>query len=138
MFATDVGFLLYWGITATATLGVIGLPAEWLFADYHDSTVVAWNWSFLPLDVLLSATGLYSLRLSLRGDQRWRPLAVVSLAMTFCAGLMAISFWAIRSDYSLVWWGFNLFLMTYPLPFVFGLINTKIEQTKQASRKYTG
>jgi hypothetical protein len=91
-------------------------------ASYSNATITSWNWSFLPLDVVLSIFGLASLRLSRLGDLRWRPLAILSLAMTVCAGLMAISFWAIRRDFSVAWWGFNLFLMLYPIPFLIDLI----------------
>jgi hypothetical protein len=105
-----------------AALGIFYLPSDWMFADYSNATITSWNWSFLPLDVVLSIFGLASLRLSRLGDLRWRPLAILSLAMTVCAGLMAISFWAIRGDFSVAWWGFNLFLMLYPIPFLTHLI----------------
>jgi hypothetical protein len=122
MLATDVGLLLYWGLTAMSAFGVFHLPSDWMFADYSNATIRSWNWSFLPLDIVLSISGLASLRLSRRDDLRWRPLAILSLAMTVCAGLMAISFWAIRGDFSAAWWGCNLFLMPYPIPFLIDLI----------------
>ena len=39
----------------------------------------------------------------------------VSLSLMFCAGLMAISFWAIRGSYDLFWWGVNLWLILLSL-----------------------
>jgi hypothetical protein len=121
MLVTDIGLLSYWLLTALAAAGLIGLPSEWLFSDYHNPIVVAWNWSFLPLDIILSITGLLSVRLAARNDARWLPCALISLSLTVCAGLMAISFWAIRGEFDPVWWGFNLFLMLWPLPFLLAL-----------------
>lgn len=118
---TDFGMLLYWSITVLAALSVIALPQDWLFKDYYDSRVVAWNWSFFPLDIALSLTGIYALRLEAKGDDRWRFWAVISLTLTVCAGLMAISYWAILGEYDIAWWAPNLFLMLWPLPFLWRL-----------------
>ena len=38
---TDVGFVIYWLITIFHII-----PQEYLFKDYEDSILVAWNWSF--------------------------------------------------------------------------------------------
>jgi hypothetical protein len=118
MLVTDISLLAYWSLTALAAAGVIGLPSDWLFSDYHNPIVVAWNWSFLPLDVILSVAGLTSVRLAVRKDARWQHYALISLSLTFCAGLMAISFWTIRGEFDPVWWGFNLYLVLWPLPFL--------------------
>jgi Family of unknown function (DUF5360) len=118
MLVTDIGLLAYWSLTALAAAGVIGLPSDRLFSDYHNPLVVAWNWSFLPLDVILSLAGLVSVRLAMRKDARWQHYALISLSLTVCAGLMAISFWAIRGEFDPVWWSFNLYLMLWPLPFL--------------------
>ena len=109
----DVGFVLYWG---AAIFDV--LPADYLFKDYHDPILKAWNFSFLPLDLLVSATGLISIVLRARGHPRWVQLASVSLVLTFCSGLQAITFWALRHDFEMLWWAPNLFLMIYPLFFL--------------------
>lgn len=114
---TDTGFVLYWLVTV---LGV--LPEAWLFKDYHDPVLIAWNWSFLPLDLAIAATGYLSLALHYRGDERWRPWALVSLVLTFCSGLQAIAFWTLRADFDPVWWAPNLYLLLYPLFFVPGLV----------------
>lgn len=110
---TDIGFIVYWLITALHLI-----PAQYLFNDYTNPILVAWNWSFLPLDLLISATGLSSLYLAQRGDRRWRDLALISLVLTFCSGLMALVFWALRADYDPSWWVPNLYLLLYPLAFL--------------------
>ncbi len=55
---TDIGFILYWLITLLQVI-----PEELLFKDYDNPILQAWNWSFLPLDLAISATGLASLLL---------------------------------------------------------------------------
>jgi hypothetical protein len=111
--ATDIGFIIYWLITL---LGLI--PAAYLFKGYHDPLLVAWNWSFLPLDLLVSASGLGSLLLERQGNPRWRELALVSLVLTSCSGLQAVAFWTLRADFDLTWWLPNLYLLIYPLAFI--------------------
>jgi hypothetical protein len=39
----------------------------------------------------------------------------VSLLLTLCSGLMAISFWIYHNDFDLGWWIPNLFLLFYPM-----------------------
>ncbi|WP_066651008.1 MULTISPECIES: DUF5360 family protein [Sphingomonas] len=111
----DGGMLAYWAVATVACLGLVHLPPEVMYAGYGDPVIDAWNWSFAPLDLGFSLLGLASLALSRRGDARWRPLALLSLALAFCAGLMAISFWALRSDFNWSWWFPNLLLMAVPL-----------------------
>ncbi len=109
----DVGFILYWLITL---LGVI--PNEYLFKDYNNPILVAWNWSFLPLDLFISGSGLTSLYLWKRNIKSWKPLALISLVLTSCSGLQAIAFWVLRNDFDPSWWIPNLFLLVYPLFFI--------------------
>ncbi len=118
MFFTDVGMLLYWAITAAMALSLVNIPGEWLFKDYHDPRVVAWNWSFFPLDILFSVTGLASLRMEKTSHPNWKMMATISLTLTFCAGLMAIAYWLIVQDFDPTWWIPNLFLMLWPLPYL--------------------
>ncbi|MEM7328722.1 MAG: DUF5360 family protein [Pseudomonadota bacterium] len=125
MFFTDMGMLLYWMITAAMALSMLNIPGEWLFKDYHDPRVVAWNWSFFPLDILFSLTGLAALRMEDKGDPNWTLMATISLTLTVCAGLMAISYWMIVGDFDPSWWVPNLFLMIWPLPYLFQLIRGK-------------
>ncbi|QRG66442.1 DUF5360 family protein [Brevibacillus choshinensis] len=94
------------------------IPSAYLFKDYDHPTLSAWNWSFLPLDILISLTGLASLYLYKKQNHMWKQIALVSLVLTFCSGLQAIAFWAIRMDFDPSWWLPNLFLMLYPLLFI--------------------
>lgn len=118
LLATDLGFVAYWLLSLIVLAGVDVVPSSWLFKDYDDPIVYAWNWSFFPLDMVLSAVGLLAVRRHARGDSSWRPLAAFSLALTFCAGFMAISFWAIRLDFDPAWWTANLFLAIWPCFFL--------------------
>lgn len=109
----DIGFILYWIITYS---GVI--PGEYLFPDYHNALLVTWNWSFFPLDIFISATGLGSIYLFKRRRPAWRGIALISLVLTFCSGLQAIAFWSIQGWFDVSWWLPNLFLLIYPLFFI--------------------
>ena len=113
---TDIGFILYWVITL---IGII--PADYLFKDYNNPILSAWNWSFLPLDLFISFSGLYSLRLRAKGLP-WKNVALISLVLTLCSGLQAVSFWAIRRDFDLAWWTPNLFLFLYPIYFIAAIL----------------
>ncbi|MDQ0225691.1 YvaD family protein [Metabacillus niabensis] len=110
---TDVGFILYWFITL---LHII--PDSYLFKDYNNPILSAWNWSFLPLDIFISITGLTSLYFYKKGNPNWSKMALISLILTSCSGLQAISFWAIRGDFDPSWWIPNLYLLIYPLFFI--------------------
>ncbi len=109
----DLAFIAYWAITALHLI-----PAEWLYQDYTNPLMVAWNWSFAPLDLAVSITGLWSLRLWRRRDPRYARLALVSLALTSASGFQAISFWVARCDFDPLWWTPNLFLLLYPWFFI--------------------
>jgi hypothetical protein len=108
----DLGLLAYWVVTA---LGL--LPPEYAFKDYHDPTVVAWNWSFLPLDLAASLTGIIGVVMLRRALTSLPAMLVitVSLTLTFCAGLMAIAFWSFYRDFDPFWWVPNLALMVIPV-----------------------
>ena len=119
MLVTDLAFLAYW----TASLLTL-IPARHAYKDYDDPVMSDWNYSFLPLDVAASATGLAALYLLRAKDAgrfahhraAWRPLMYVSLTLTSTAGLQAVVFWALRGDWSVTWWGPNLFLLLFPVP----------------------
>ncbi len=114
----DIGFILYWSITLLEFI-----PIEYLFKDYDNPILSAWNWSFLPLDLAISVTGIGSIVLWQRGGEQWVPLALISLVLTSCSGLQAIAFWVIRGDFDPSWWLPNLFLLIYPLFFMRGLVS---------------
>jgi len=106
----DTGFVLYWLIT-----GFHLLPPDWLFNHYENPVMVIWNWSFLPLDLCISLTGILAVVCFSKLKPIWKPLAMISLALTFCSGLQAIAFWAIEKDFNLTWWIPNGYLLAYPL-----------------------
>ncbi|MEK4248511.1 DUF5360 family protein [Paenibacillus sp. FSL W7-1287] len=110
---TDVGFILYWGITALKLI-----PPEYLYQDYSNPLLVSWNWSFFAIDIFISMTGFYSFYLLKKGQSSWVVWSIISLVLTFSSGLMAISFWSIRLDFDPMWWTPNLFLLIYPLCFI--------------------
>jgi hypothetical protein len=106
MLVVDVGFLAYW---AAISAGLV--PPALLFDGYGDPVMQAWNWSFLPLDVAASLTGLWSLARLRAGDGTAMVVLGASLALTAAAGGMAISFWALRGWFDPVWWIPNLALL---------------------------
>lgn len=110
---TDIGFILYWIVTYFHII-----PESMAFKDYNNPIMVHWNWSFFPLDILISITGLGSLYLYRKKQPSWKPLALISLVLTFCSGLQAIAFWAFANDFDIFWWAFNLYLLIYPLFFL--------------------
>lgn len=119
---TDVLFLIYWAFAGLDALGVIHIPADWLYANAHDPRVVAWNWSFLPLDLAFSATGLAAIRYAQRKDGLWRPLALISLLLTMVAGGMAVGYWALLREFDPAWFLPNLALLIWPMFFIGGLV----------------
>lgn len=112
-FLVDIGFIAYWLITYLEVL-----PTEYLYSDYKNPIMVDWNWSFFPLDICISLTGLTSYFLYRQQKIHWQKWALTSLVLTFTSGLQAIAFWAIRGDFDITWWGMNLFLMIYPLFYI--------------------
>ncbi len=119
---TDSLFLLYWAVTLIAALGVITPPAAILYANYHDPRVIAWNWSFLPVDLAFSGTGLTAAAAWRRGAKHWPIAALISLILTMVAGGMAVSYWAILGEYNPAWFLPNLALLIWPLAFLPALI----------------
>ncbi len=114
---TDIGFILYWLITF-----LHAIPEAYLFKDYDHPILSAWNWSFFPLDMFISASGISCLVLYAKNNAMWRKLGIISLALTFCSGLQAVSFWFLRSDFDWAWWVLNLYLLVYPLFFIRGML----------------
>jgi hypothetical protein len=117
MLSTDIGFIIYWSIVF---LNLI--PPDYVYQDYQNPVLIAWNLSFIPLDFIISITGFASIYLHNQKNHMAMSLCIISLALTFCSGLQAIAFWTIRGDIDLWWWIPNIFLMVYPLCFLPGLM----------------
>lgn len=121
---TDIAFLIYWTFAALHAFAVIEIPRDWLYANADDPRVVAWNWSFFPLDVAFCLTGLAAVRCARRGASLWRPLALISLILTMVAGGMAVSYWALLAEFDPFWIGANALLLVWPIPFLGGLVKS--------------
>ena len=111
----DFGFILYWLLIA---LNLI--PHEWVFQNYDDPNVRAWNWSFLPLDIAASITGF----IGIKGKGNL-ALLVISSTLTMVAGGMALAFWGIQGFFNLGWWLPNLFLFVAGLIFLVRLVKSQ-------------
>jgi len=111
----DFGFIFYWLLIA---LNLI--PHEWVFQNYDDPNVRAWNWSFLPLDIAASITGF----IGIKGKGNL-ALLVISSTLTMVAGGMALAFWGIQSFFNLGWWLPNLFLFVAGLIFLVRLVKSQ-------------
>jgi hypothetical protein len=107
VWAIDLGFIAYWLLISLRVL-----PAEAMFAGYEKPEVQAWNWSFLPLDILASLTGILG-NTTNRLDKK--TLLTISLVLTSVAGGMAVGYWAFIGYFELSWWLPNLFLLLFPL-----------------------
>ncbi|MNG14438.1 hypothetical protein D3C84_981890 [compost metagenome] len=113
MLVTDIGFVLYWLIILFNLL-----PEDYLYKDYDNEMMVSWNLSFIPLDLLISITGLTGIYLFRTQNNMAVALCIISLTLTSCSGLQAIVFWAFRGDFDITWWIPNVFLLIYPLFFL--------------------
>lgn len=111
MLVTDLGFLAYWFATATR-----------LIPPYPSRILVDWNWSYLALDLVASLSGLAALVALRRGLPHARTLIVVSLALTHAAGLTALNFWVLRSEFDPMWWIPNLWLTLFPIAAIAALL----------------
>ncbi len=112
--ATDIGMLLYWLLIFFDYAGWLSIDPEYMYSNHHDPLIVAWNLSFLPIDIAFAVLGLAGLFLPV-SDMSRRALNLISLTLMFCAGVMALSFWALIGDYKLFWWAVNLWLAVLPL-----------------------
>ena len=119
---TDVLFIAYWTLAALIEFGLVQVPRELMYADYDQARVIAWNWSFLPIDLAFSVVGLAAVNAARLGNAIWRPLAIVSLTLTIAAGGMAISYWSILGEFDPSWFLPNLALVVWPLWFLPGLV----------------
>lgn len=119
---TDILFMTYWFIAWLALFGVLNLPPDMMYADYDNPRVVAWNWTFFPLDLAFSVFGYLALSANRRGDPVWRAYALVSLVLTMTAGGMAVAYWTFLGEFNPSWFIPNFALLVWPLFFVGNLI----------------
>jgi len=108
--ATEIAMLAYWVAAALVCAGLLAIPPEFMYSDYRNELVVAWNWSFLPIDVLFATLGLWA-RFGNLDARRRAMVSTIALTLMFCAGAMAIAYWSINLQFDALWWGANLWLM---------------------------
>ncbi|MFE3317439.1 DUF5360 family protein [Nocardia sp. NPDC059195] len=106
---TDALLMLYW-----VAVAVDAIPKESAFRDYSDPMMQAWNWSFFPLDLAAAVFGFAGVYLVSRRHRLGWVVLTIGLTLTFCAGFMAISFWAYYGDFNAIWWISNAALMVVP------------------------
>ncbi len=94
-----------------------------LYAEADNPRVVAWNWSFFPLDIAFSVTGILAIRYAGLQHSAWRPWALISLVLTMVAGTMAVGCWTLLQEFDWLWFLPNLALMLWPLAFLPQLIS---------------
>lgn len=119
--ATEIGMLMYWALALLLVLGVVSINPELMYSDYQNPLIVSWNWSFFPIDLIFSVTGLYA-RYYAPNPRLKLILSAVALSLMFCAGLMAISFWLLRAEFDWFWWAMNIGLMLMASWGLFGLL----------------
>jgi hypothetical protein len=107
---TELGMLAYWVLAGALVAGWVRVDPSLMYSDYENPLVVAWNWSFFPIDVAFAMIGLTARFGSTSGPLRFKLEATASVLM-LCAGLMAVSYWTMTGEFSPVWWGINLWLV---------------------------
>lgn len=130
---TDILFLAYWTLASLMSFNLVSIPPSYMYANYENPLVVAWNWSFLGVDLAFSVLGLAAVYNARRGNPIWRPLALLSLAFTMAAGGMAINYWTLLGEYNWSWYLPNLALVVWPLIFIPGLISEIASDANKAA-----
>ena len=124
----DAGLLLYWFMVITDLF-----PKDLRFRDYSNEIVQAWNWSFFPLDIAAALGVFLGVFLMNRKIAAGELVLMFGLTLTFCAGFMAISFWAYYGDFEIFWWGANSILMIVPLLVFANMIYEKVRPSQVAN-----
>lgn len=122
----DARLLLYWCLVITDLF-----PESMRFRDYSNQVIQAWNWSFFSLDVAAALTVFVGAFLIKRNVVAGDIVLVLGLTLTFCAGFMAISFWAFYGDFEPFWWGSNALLMIVPLVVFVGMVCERMKPVPQ-------
>jgi len=108
--ATELAMLIDWVLAAALVLDLISIDPSMMYSDYQNPLVVAWNWSFFPIDIAFAIIGLTA-RFGVKAARVRFKLEVIAGVLMFCAGLMAVSFWTITGDFDPTWWGMNIWLI---------------------------
>lgn len=107
---TELAMLTYWILAGALALSLISIDPSLMYSDYENPLVVAWNWSFFPIDVAFAIIGLTA-RFGVQAGHLRFKLEVIAAVLMLCAGLMAVSYWTITGDFDLTWWGMNIWLI---------------------------
>lgn len=107
---TEILMILYWILAAALVMNLIYIDPELMYSDYQNPLVVAWNWSFFPIDIAFALIGLFA-KFGKLGTRLRKKLEIIAASLMTCAGLMAISFWLITGDFNVSWWAVNLWLI---------------------------
>ena len=122
---TELAMLAYWVLAGALVLKLISIDPALMYSDYENPLVIAWNWSFFPIDVAFAFAGL-SARFGTFAEQTKFKLRTIGSVLMICAGVMAVSFWTITGDFNITWRGVNLWLI------VLGMTNLLCDQMPQA------
>ncbi len=107
---TELLMVLYWILATALILKLVNIDPTLMYSDYKNPLVVAWNWSFFPIDIAFASIGLFSRYGNVNGRRKLK-FEVTAATLMVCAGLMAISYWVITGDFSLTWWAVNIWLV---------------------------
>lgn len=107
---TEIGMLAYWILATALVWNLVSIDPSLMYSNYQNPLVVAWNWSFFPIDVAFAVMGLTARFGSITGLLKFK-LETIAAVLMLCAGLMAISYWTITGEFSLTWWGVNIWLI---------------------------
>lgn len=108
---TEIAMLLYWVLAGVLALDLIKIDPALMYSDYQNPRVVAWNWSFFPIDVAFAISGLAARFWITSGSLRYK-LEITAAVLMICAGGMAISYWSITGEFDLTWWAMNIWLFS--------------------------
>ena len=107
---TEIAMLIYWALAIALTLELVSIDPALMYSDYENPLVIAWNWSFFPIDIAFALIGLSARFARVSGALKFK-LEIIAAVLMLCAGLMAISFWIVTADFEPMWWGMNIWLV---------------------------
>lgn len=108
--ATNLMMILYWCLAGALALDLVAIDPALMYSDFENPRVVAWNWSFFPIDMAFAILGLIAVFGSLSALTALK-FEIVSAVLMMCAGVMAISYWLLTAEFDPSWWGVNIWLI---------------------------